>query len=169
MRHVEERADVALFGDLLHSQVFLTRSSTEYSFEYGVIRRGPTTAWSRLPLLYHRPGCLLLSTTADTQRSACCGYPGRAPRCWRGCRTRAAGEGTGGGSMVAAVGRDRFWEMFKGRAVMVAELPAGPSRALATVASESAGRDGAFLRTRADYEALFDLLLTHVPPDPPAK
>jgi len=74
-----------------------------------------------------------------------------------------------GGSMVAAVGRDRFWEMFKGRAVMVSELPAGPSRALATVASELAGRDGASLRTRADYGALFDLLLTHVPPAPPAK
>ena len=59
-----------------------------------------------------------------------------------------------GESMDTAVGRDRFWEMFKGRAVMVSELPAGPSRALATVASELAGRDGASLRTRADYGAL---------------
>ncbi len=74
-----------------------------------------------------------------------------------------------GGSMDTAVGRDRFWEMFKGRAVVVSELPAGPSRVLANVASEMAGRDKASLRTRAEYEALFDLLLAHVPPAPPAK
>ena len=73
-----------------------------------------------------------------------------------------------GERMDTAVGRDRFWEMFKGRAVMVSELPAGPSRALANVASELAGRDGTSLRTRAEYEALFDLL-AHVPPAPPAK
>ena len=71
--------------------------------------------------------------------------------------------------MDTAVGRDRFWEMFKGRAVVVSELPAGPSRVLANVASELAGRDDASLRTRAEYEALFDLLLAHVPPAPPAK
>jgi hypothetical protein len=34
-----------------------------------------TPGWSRLPPTYHRPGCLLLSTEADTQRSACRGYP----------------------------------------------------------------------------------------------
>ncbi|HYV80419.1 MAG TPA: hypothetical protein VE979_20040, partial [Streptosporangiaceae bacterium] len=71
--------------------------------------------------------------------------------------------------MDTAVGRDRFWEMFKGRAVVVSELPAGPSRILANVASELAGRDDASLRTKAEYEALFDLLLAHVPPAPPAK
>ena len=74
-----------------------------------------------------------------------------------------------GGNMDTAVGRDRFWEMFKGRAVLVSELPAGPSRVLANVASEMAGRDDASLRTKAEYEALFDLLLAHVPPAPPAK
>jgi CotH kinase protein len=74
-----------------------------------------------------------------------------------------------GGNMDTAVGRDRFWEMFKGRAVVVSELPAGPSRILANVASGLAGRDDASLRTRAEYEALFDLLLAHVPPTPPAK
>jgi hypothetical protein len=68
--------------------------------------------------------------------------------------------------MDTAVGRDRFWEMFKGRAVVVSELPAGPSRVLANVASEMAGRDDASLRTKAEYEALFDLLLAHVPPAP---
>ena len=71
--------------------------------------------------------------------------------------------------MDTAVGRDRFWEMFKGRAVVVPELPAGHSRVLAVVANEIAGRDDASLRTKAEYLALFDLLLAHAPPTPPAK
>ena len=74
-----------------------------------------------------------------------------------------------GGSMDTAVGKDRFWEMFKGRAVVVSELPAGRSRALATVVNETAGRDGASLRTKAEYMALYDLLLAQVPPAQPAK
>ena len=80
------------------------------------------------------------------------------------------GEGAGmGESMDTAVGRDRFCEMFKGRAMVVRELPAGHSRVLANVAAEIAGRDDAALHTRAAYMALFDLLLAHVPPVPPAK
>jgi hypothetical protein len=71
--------------------------------------------------------------------------------------------------MDTAVGRDRFWEMFKGRAVVLSELPAGHSRVLANAASEIAGCDDASLRTKAEYLALFDLLLSHVPPAPPAK
>ncbi len=71
--------------------------------------------------------------------------------------------------MDTAVGRDQFCEMFKGRAVVVPELPAGHSRVLANVANEMAGRDDASLRTRAEYQALFDLLLAHAPPVPPAK
>ncbi len=71
--------------------------------------------------------------------------------------------------MDTAVSRDRFWEMFKGRAVVVSELPTGPSRILAHVASELAGRDDASLRSKADYQALFDLLAAHVLPSPPAR
>ena len=72
--------------------------------------------------------------------------------------------------MDTAVGKDRFWEMFRGRAVMVSDLPAGPSRALATVVKEPSGRDGASLRTKAEYLALYDLLLLgQVPPAQPAK
>jgi hypothetical protein len=71
--------------------------------------------------------------------------------------------------MDTAVGRDRFCQMFEGRAVVVPELPAGHSRVLANVANEIAGRDDTSLRTRAEYLALFDLLLAHVPPAPPAK
>jgi hypothetical protein len=71
--------------------------------------------------------------------------------------------------MDTAVSKDRFWEMFKGRAVVVSELPDGPSRTLAHVASELAGRDDASLRSKAEYRALFDLLLVHVLPSPPAK
>ena len=71
--------------------------------------------------------------------------------------------------METAVGRDRFWEMFKGRAVVVSELPAGHSRTLAAAANEMAGRDGASLRTKAEYKALYGLLLAQVPPAPAGK
>ena len=70
--------------------------------------------------------------------------------------------------MDTAMGRDRFCEIFEGRAVTIAELPAGRSRVLARVASQRAGRDDGSLRTRAEYMALFDLLLTHVSPASPA-
>ena len=80
-------------------------------------------------------------------------------------------RGIGGSmdTMDTVVGKDRFWEMFKGRAVVVSELPAGRSRALATVVNETAGRDGASLRTKAEYLTLYDLLLAQVPPAQPAK
>jgi hypothetical protein len=71
--------------------------------------------------------------------------------------------------MDTSIGRDRFCEMFEGRAVMIAELPAGRSRVLAHVASQRAGRDDGSLRTRAEYMALFDLLLAHVSPATPAR
>ena len=74
-----------------------------------------------------------------------------------------------GGSVETALGKDRFWGMFKGRAVVVSELPAGPSRALATAVNETAGCDGASLRTKAEYLALYDLLLAQVRPAPSAK
>ena len=67
-----------------------------------------------------------------------------------------------GGSMDTSIGRDRFCESFEGRVVVIAKLPAGRSRVLAHVASQRAGRDDGSLRTRAEYMALFDLLLTHV-------
>ena len=66
--------------------------------------------------------------------------------------------------MDTAVGGDRFWEMFKGRAVVVSQLPVGHSRALAAAASAMAGRDGSSLRTKAEYKALYGLLLAQVPP-----
>ena len=71
--------------------------------------------------------------------------------------------------MDTAVGRDRFWEMFKGRAVVVSQLPVGHSRALAAAASAMAGRDGASLRTKAEYKALYGLMLAQVPPTPAGK
>ena len=71
--------------------------------------------------------------------------------------------------MDTGVDRDRFCEMFKGRSVVVSELPAGHSRVLASMANEMAGRDDASLRTRAEYLALFDLLAAHVPPVPPTR
>jgi len=71
--------------------------------------------------------------------------------------------------MDTSIGRDRFCEIFEGRAVVIAELPAGRSRVLAYVASQRTGRDDGSLRTRAEYMALFDLLLTHVSPTPLAQ
>ena len=71
--------------------------------------------------------------------------------------------------MDTAVCGDRFWEMFKGRAVVVSQLPVGHSRVLATAASEMADRDGASLRTKAEYKALYGLLLAQVPPAPAGK
>ena len=71
--------------------------------------------------------------------------------------------------MDATVGRDRFWEMFKGRALVVSELPRGRSRALATVAIQRAGRDGMPLRAKADYLALYDFLVAQVSPAPSGK
>jgi hypothetical protein len=52
---------------------------------------------------------------------------------------------------------------------MVPDLPAGLGRVLANIASQTADRDDSSLRTRAEYLALFDLLLEHVPPVPPAR
>jgi hypothetical protein len=78
---------------------------------------------------------------------------------------KAAGDHANhGGNMDTSIGRDRFCEMFEGRAVVIAQLPAGRSRVLAQVASQRVGRDDGSLRTRAEYMALFDLLLTHVLP-----
>src|SRR6202035_2146374 len=110
------------------------------------------------PPLYQWSGCLLREVERDRS----------APPA--GVLLDVRGEGTGiGGSMDTAVGRDRFWEMFKGRAVVLSELPAGHSRTLAAAASEMAGRDGASLRTKAEYKALYGLLLAQVPPAPPGK
>ena len=70
--------------------------------------------------------------------------------------------------MDTSTSRDRFCEIFEGRAVVIAELPAGRSRVLARVASQRVGCDDGSLRTRAEDMALFDLLLTHVSPATPA-
>jgi CotH kinase protein len=61
--------------------------------------------------------------------------------------------------MERAVGKERFCDIFKGRAVVVTDLPAGRSKDLAERANEAAGRGDASLRTKAEYFALFGLLL----------
>jgi len=68
--------------------------------------------------------------------------------------------------MEATVGKERFCDIFKGRAVVVTDLPAGRSRDLANRANEAAGRGDASLRTRAEYLALFGLLLEETGPGP---
>jgi len=58
-----------------------------------------------------------------------------------------------------AVGRRRFRMMFKGRAVVVTQLPSGYSRELATRVNEASGRRDVSLRTTAEYLALYEFLL----------
>src|SRR5215469_14374387 len=111
--------------------------------------------------MYQRPGRRLLLVSNQSQADA---PPGAA-----GPEDGAQQRGTCGGTMNTGVDRDRFCEMFKGRSVVVSELPAGHSRVLASMASEMAGRTDASLRTRAEYLALFDLLAAHVPPVPPTR
>ena len=95
---------------------------------------------------------------------------GRAPLAEALLKSVGWAEAAGiGGSMDTAVGRERFWEMFKGRALLVSELPAGRSRALATAANEIVGRDGASLCTKAEYQTLYDLLVAQVSPALPVK
>jgi hypothetical protein len=60
--------------------------------------------------------------------------------------------------MDATVGRQQFCEIFKDRAVVVTDLPAGHGRDLACRANAAAGRGDASLRTKAEYLALFGLL-----------
>ena len=50
-------------------------------------------------------------------------------------------------------------DTFKGRVVVVAAIPPGTSRDLAQQANEAEGHGDASLRTRAEFSALFDLLL----------
>jgi hypothetical protein len=59
--------------------------------------------------------------------------------------------------MGKSVDRGEFWDVFKDRMVVLAEIPAGRSRDLAQRANE-VGREDAALRTRAEFAALFDLL-----------
>src|SRR5580693_724696 len=90
---------------------------------------------------------------------------------WRRARHRGKLETRTpqGEVMYAIVGRERFCEMFKGRTVMVPELPAGRSRVLAHTANQTAGPDDASLRTKSEYMALFDLLIAYVTAATPAE
>jgi hypothetical protein len=70
--------------------------------------------------------------------------------------------------MVKTLNRGQFSEMFKGREVVVTELPDGPSKNLACQANETVGRGDSSLRTKAEFSVLFDLLVQdiHVVPPP---
>src|SRR5215472_2944373 len=96
--------------------------------------------------------CILITrcrpTSSMYQRSGCLLYEieqalGRAPLCGGTAERGRPGSGRSfGGSMDATVGRERFWEMFKGRALVVSELPRGRGGARATVATRWAGKNG---------------------------
>jgi hypothetical protein len=66
-------------------------------------------------------------------------------------------SGRGEGVMGKSLDRGEFWDLFKDRMVVLADVPAGRSRELAQQANE-AGRQDTSLRTRAEFAALFDLL-----------
>ncbi|MBJ7598143.1 CotH kinase family protein [Candidatus Nephthysia bennettiae] len=59
--------------------------------------------------------------------------------------------------MGKSLDRGEFWDLFKDRMVVLADVAPGRSRELAQEANE-AGRQDASLRTRAEFAALFDLL-----------
>jgi CotH protein len=64
--------------------------------------------------------------------------------------------------------RTRFQKMFKGRAVVVTQVPPGYARELAQRVNAASGRRDASLRTAAEHLALFDLLLHKAGVAPPA-
>ena len=55
--------------------------------------------------------------------------------------------------------RDGFLKMFRGRAMVVTQLPPGYGRELATRVNEASGRRDVSLRTAAEHLALFELLV----------
>jgi hypothetical protein len=64
--------------------------------------------------------------------------------------------------MVKRLSKGQFWDMFKGREVVVTALPDGPSRNLACQANEAVGRGDSSLRTKAEFSVLFDLLVQNL-------
>src|SRR5690348_11935185 len=54
--------------------------------------------------------------------------------------------------------RHQFRDVFDDRAIVVADLPAGAARDLAAKVNRPAGPADATLRTRAEYDALFDAI-----------
>jgi hypothetical protein len=55
-----------------------------------------------------------------------------------------------------------FWDLFKTKAIVVTELPAGKARKLAERVNQSAGHGDATLRTKAEFRDLFELLDSEV-------
>lgn len=68
--------------------------------------------------------------------------------------------------MEKRLDKGEFWDVFKNRAVVVADLPQGLSRDLAEWVNRAEGRGDDSLRTRAEYSALFDLVLREIALEP---
>ena len=79
-----------------------------------------------------------------------------------GAPCRKAGINDRKSILVPAVdhstGRKGFRKLIDERALVFTRLPAGPARDLAARANEAVGRGDGSLHTRAEYDALFDLL-----------
>jgi hypothetical protein len=67
--------------------------------------------------------------------------------------------------MDVSINAQRFRELFDGRAIVVADVPAGAARDVAAKANRPAGPADATLRTRQEFDALFDGILLEARPD----
>jgi len=68
--------------------------------------------------------------------------------------------------MKKTLDKGDFWDLFKDKAIVVTELPAGKVRKLAERVNQSTGHADATLRSKAEFQELFDLLDSEV--DSPA-
>ncbi len=75
----------------------------------------------------------------------------------RSCRSAIASSPEGMG-VAGILNRKHLRALFSDRAVVLTDLAPGMPRDLAAQASESVGRGGAMLCTRAEYGAAFDAL-----------
>lgn len=64
--------------------------------------------------------------------------------------------------MKQTLDKGDFWDLFKTRAIVLAELPAGKARELAERANLNAGHGDATLHSKAEFQTLFELLYTEV-------
>jgi hypothetical protein len=71
-------------------------------------------------------------------------------------------------AMETRLDKGQFWDRFKNRAVVVADLPPGHSRDLAERVNHTEGRGDDSLRNRAEFSALFDLVLRELAAEPAA-
>src|SRR4051812_25913797 len=68
--------------------------------------------------------------------------------------------------MDSTIDQGQFRDSFAGRAIVLADLPDGTARDLAAKVNHQAGPGDAALRTRREFDALFDGIVVSAGPDP---